>query len=816
MELIGTQDITPLSLSRMTPLAVDQIYNALDCCVTYEVHEALQALTNDDPTIYRFERALQGPVLEMMLRGVKIDALDRAASIQETRETLKRLDSVLQRYAYAVWGKPLNPRSTLQLQNFFYNAMHLPQVWTSKKGKRSLSMDREALEKIEAYFQAMPIVAVVLAIRDHAKRLEVFETQIDPDGRYRTSFNIAGTETGRFSSSKSQTGTGGNSQNISPKQRRMFISDPGYRLYGIDLEQAESREVGWNIGVQFDEWAYYDACQAGDLHTTVTRMVWPNALPWTGDAGKDKALAERPFYRHYSYRDMSKRGGHGCLTADHEVLTPSGWVPITTKPSIIMSWTHPEGPAVGALQWANVTHWTDFLHTGEMIEWNCQHLSAHMTPEHRVPVMKRKTMRETKAFAGPPAHMPTAGQYSLGLDSAPGDLLACIHALAWVSSKTGYAKELTFRMTSDTQLREVKCILKAHGLPWSREDPFYYKRGGGALVVPWPPGRPFPPLFPGMDQLSWSPESVELYFQTYMTIRPFVMQGKIFCARNEVEARWLSTLLHCHGKSSRVFCNRRDGSWYVSQSSKIHVSGHNISETKIIGGPPVRVLCPTVPSQFFMIRRKGSISITGNSNYYGQPPTMARHLKVPVGIMVGFQRSYFDAFPGIPKGHAWVSTEIQTTGSLTTKFGRQRHFFGRTNDDTTLREAIAFDPQSCTADRTNLILWRLWKYMGTKIQILLQEHDAIYFQAPEELDPEAVAAEALSHFSIPFHHPSGRSLIVPGECKVGWNRAVFVGPKDQEWAKANSRPIPQLNLNGLKKLKGPETRVRQTGLDRTL
>ena len=511
--LVQTGDLTPVTISRMAISSVNQIYNALDCCLTFEIAEVLQSLCNEDPLIYRFERALQAPVLEMMQRGFKIDPLERSTAAAEERATIATLNTILQRYAMAVWDKPLNPRSTQQLQAFFYGRMRLPEQWTANKGKRTLSMNRESLEKLNNYFLAMPIVACILAIRDHAKRLQLFETEIDADGRYRTSFNIAGTETGRFSSSKSQTGTGGNAQNISPGQRRIFEADPGYRLYGIDLEQAESREVGWKCGLLFGEWAYYDAALAGDLHTTAAKLVWPK-LPWTGDGKKDKDIAEQPFYRHFTYRDMAKRGGHG-------------------------------------------------------------------------------------------------------------------------------------------------------------------------------------------------------------------------------------------------------------------------------------------------------------SNYFGQPFSMARFLHVPKKVMEDFQRAYFDAFPGIPKWHRWVAGEIQTNMRLTTNFGRTRYFFGRTNDDSTLREAIAFEPQSCTADRTNLVLWRIWKHMP-QVQLLTQEHDAIYFQAREELDPELVSAEALAHFEIDFSHPSGRRLIVPGECKVGWNKASYVGPEEQARAAQAGKPIPRLNLNGLRKLKGPDSRIRETGLHRTL
>jgi len=46
------------------------------------------------------------------------------------------------------------------------------------------------------------------------------------------------------------------------------------------------------------------------VHTAVARICWPE-LGWTGDLNRDKRIAERPYYRHYSYRFMCKKLGHG-------------------------------------------------------------------------------------------------------------------------------------------------------------------------------------------------------------------------------------------------------------------------------------------------------------------------------------------------------------------------------------------------------------------------------------------------------------------------------------------------------------------------
>lgn len=452
----------------LDPMDQEWVYNSLDCALTLEVYEALTSLTNESPVVYQFERALQAPLLDMMLRGIKIDEMERQQNIKLLRSEVARIDSILQRYAIAVWDKPLNPNSPKQLQDFFYNKMKIPEIWISQKGVKKLSMNREVLEKIEVYFHAMPIITCIFELRDRYKSLQVLESQVDPDGRIRTSYNMS-TETGRLSSSKSVEGTGGNLQNVTRSLRKMFVPDKGWKFCNIDLEQTESRDVGFLQGSLFNDWTYLDACEKGDLHTTTCKLVWPG-LGWTNDAAQDRKIADKIFYRFFTHRDMSKRGGH-------------------------------------------------------------------------------------------------------------------------------------------------------------------------------------------------------------------------------------------------------------------------------------------------------------LSNYMGTAWTAARSLKVPLKIMETFQQSYLKAYPAFTKWWQYTAQELQVHQELTTPFGRTRQFFGRATDQTTLREAIAFVPQSMTADRMNLGIWRIWKYMP-EVQILAQVHDSILFQYREEQE-HIVIPKALKHIETPLTSKSGRTMIVPGEAKIGWNWMDF-------------------------------------------
>jgi DNA polymerase-1 len=466
VRVINTADLTPDSLSGETEKL--WVYNGLDCCVTLEVFQVLEPqIDNQTRNTYEFSKSLQAPVLEMNMRGIKVDKAKRGEVLDSYRKDLLRLETQFNRIVKEVFDLDINWRSNQQLMHLFYTVMQIPPVRKrNQKGQYTPTIDREALEKLDAYFYARPLLSHLLAMRDIGKKVGVLETDIDSDGRMRTSYNIAGTVTGRFSSSLSEFGSGTNLQNIEQRLRSVFVADPGYKLAYIDGEQAESRLVGaicWNL---FDDPRYLDACESGDLHTAVTRMAWTN-LPWTGDLKADKKIAEQPGYRQLSYRDLAKRLGHG-------------------------------------------------------------------------------------------------------------------------------------------------------------------------------------------------------------------------------------------------------------------------------------------------------------SNYNGKPPTMAKHTKLEVPLVRDFQDKYFTAFPGIKLWHNWTATELANTGQLTSLMGRKRIFLGRLTDDSTLREAIAYNPQSSLSDIINQGLLQVWR--ANFCQVLLQIHDAIVVQYPEDREEEIIP-KLISHFLVPIELKGGRILRIPSEVKVGWNWA---------------------------------------------
>jgi DNA polymerase-1 len=302
-------------------------YNGLDCCVTLEIRDVLvDQLDNVSRQTYEFSKALQAPILEMGMRGLLVDDRRRQEVLRHYDAQVLQLDDQLTQLVRDGVGFDTsvdNPKtrwwaSPKKLKNLFYDVMGIPaQRKRNTKGEWAPTVDREALEKIVDYFNAEPIARHLIAIREIDKRRSWLRTDIDPDGRMRSNFNIAGTNTGRLASSYSDFGTGGNLQNVDRELRSVFVADPGWKYCNLDLEQGDARNVGaiiWNLFVEREgtafAGAYLDACESGDLHTTVCRMSRPD-LPWTDDPKANRIIADQLAYRQDSYRQLAKKLGHG-------------------------------------------------------------------------------------------------------------------------------------------------------------------------------------------------------------------------------------------------------------------------------------------------------------------------------------------------------------------------------------------------------------------------------------------------------------------------------------------------------------------------
>lgn len=322
MRVLNTASyISEEDLSSLTENDREAMYNGLDCCVTLELlNTLLQELDDESRGIYQLSLDLRGPIMDMALRGIRVDQIRRAQVLDEKQAIRRRLSAMLHRLLKEGLGLELNYRSTPDLKYLFYTVLNIkPIKKRNAQGIMAPTVNRDALERLEAFHFAGPFCRFVMELRELDKQISFLQTGIDDDGRMRATFNIAGTNTGRLSSSISEFGTGTNMQNVDRALRSIFIPDPGKKFINLDLRQGDSCNMGammWNIflashGPAFAG-SYLDVCESSDLHTAVTQMTWPE-LDWPadGDPKLMRKVADAIFYRQDSYRQTSKKLGHG-------------------------------------------------------------------------------------------------------------------------------------------------------------------------------------------------------------------------------------------------------------------------------------------------------------------------------------------------------------------------------------------------------------------------------------------------------------------------------------------------------------------------
>lgn len=289
---------------------VYQCYNILDAAVTAQLQPVIRAAMNENHyRTYLREMRVMALCLEMSTKGFPIDQMFLAELLWDLEKKAAKCLRRLHQFCEAVDSPPVNPRSTTAVPKLFYDHLGLPPVYEydRKTKQRKITSDIKALERLrDNYPVAIPFVNAILAYREHTKMASVFKRGLEPSNQQlRCSFSPSGTDTGRLSSQQNPYGRGTNAQNLTDYIRTTVCAPEGYAILNLDLKTAESIAVGFIAACR----AYIDACLTGDVHTAAARMMFKD-LPWTGNIAKDKDIAETVFYRWFTHRDLTKKGGH--------------------------------------------------------------------------------------------------------------------------------------------------------------------------------------------------------------------------------------------------------------------------------------------------------------------------------------------------------------------------------------------------------------------------------------------------------------------------------------------------------------------------
>lgn len=255
-----------------------------------------------DKFFYDYLMKLIDPFLFMQLKGVRVDLGRRDSMRQEYLAKQKEAIAYVEEFA---GGKKVMGKKTVSskaLAELLYDDLGLPVQLHHKT--RKPTTDEKALIKLTSLVpeDKQPVFNKILEIRDYGVLISTFlDVILDEDKRLRASYNVAGTETGRLSSSGSPFWTGTNMQNWERSVRNIVTADPGYVFVYPDGEQAEARVVG---RLAMDD-RYNAIFESGeDVHLLMCERIF--GIPYA--EGKERYKLEGDAFEE---RDLSKRTVHG-------------------------------------------------------------------------------------------------------------------------------------------------------------------------------------------------------------------------------------------------------------------------------------------------------------------------------------------------------------------------------------------------------------------------------------------------------------------------------------------------------------------------
>ncbi len=200
-------------------------------------------LPDIDPEYFKVEMEAIPILIEMSLRGLKINQEDRArleVSLTKDVEYYRRICK----------EEDFNPASNQQVGYILAKRGNFLPFTRSRK---QLRVDVDQLEFLDD-----PIAAIVLNFRKANKFLTTYIKPLAEEDRIYTEYNLDAV-VGRVSSSNR------NMQNIPPEGRFIFMPDSGYFTTG-DFSQEHLRILMHLSGDREMQRVYYDGEAGGDIH----------------------------------------------------------------------------------------------------------------------------------------------------------------------------------------------------------------------------------------------------------------------------------------------------------------------------------------------------------------------------------------------------------------------------------------------------------------------------------------------------------------------------------------------------------------------
>jgi len=269
-ELIGSGK-KQLTMDRV-PVEKAAPYACADVDMTLRLANQLQPELREKALWELFseiEMPLVPVIVDMQRAGVKLDVDYLTEMGRDLGQRLGELQEEIEGYV----GHAININSTQQLSVALFDEMGLALPWMRRGKSGYYSTAADVLEKIR---DKHPVVELILEHRQLSKLkgtyVDALPALVHPrTGRVHTSFNQAGSVTGRFSSSNP------NLQNIPIRTelgreiRRAFVAEEGWLLLAADYSQVELRVLAHISG---DPTMLAAFARGEDIHASTAAAIY--------------------------------------------------------------------------------------------------------------------------------------------------------------------------------------------------------------------------------------------------------------------------------------------------------------------------------------------------------------------------------------------------------------------------------------------------------------------------------------------------------------------------------------------------------------
>lgn len=715
-------------------------YNGLDCCLTRELCGILEQKL-DEGGLRKFYTKhyteMFEPLLRVMRYGVKVN-------VKEQKKWAKRLveeATVLREELAGVAGEDLWAKkafSKVKLHRFLYKTLKCPRqkkTYFRKEGKvRDDSVDEVALKRLTLRYPKKigDSGLKILKVRSLLKKASVLKKGWDKDGRIRTTYKLT-TEQGRLSSSKNPMGRGYNLQNIEREKggiRKTFLPDDGCIFVRVDLSQSEDRfckmytrdpDMVEQANLRPHEW---------DSHTENARIIFRT----------DSVTGE--------LRHLGKTAVHACVDEKTEILTNKGFIPFTTltKKMKVAQWS----PENSYIKFKRPWRIYSYKFDGELLRFLSKGTDILVTPNHRIGYYTRwknnfliKEAKDLKSLCS--VKVPVCGHYhrgSLTFEECFLRLIVAAQADARIVDKY-----CTWKLKRKNKIQRLVKLLEILSIKYNRrlvsDDSTVISISVEASknILRWLDGKSF-----SEELINMCPRSMKIFMDEIPRWDGSTQSRRswIYFSTNLKSLDIVQSIATLSGyrtqlKKANNIPNENQKQLYRLYLSKVH--GRS---TKFVGYESYKgkVYCVGTETGFFIIRRNGKVSVTGNSQRFMKGSTLADNLlkmdivKTPRECQKMID-TYLAGVPAIERNYfPFVKRNIIAGGVLGNSWGRMIDYSAMFISQELFRKGASFYLQSENADLLNMLgfkfIFNYIKDRGLKSRLVLNVHDECVLSCPRE------------------------------------------------------------------------------------